>query len=137
LFGLSVPRFATQRVGLAWSALALLLVWGAQRGQGRRWPAGGLGAYALSLVALGAFGLGFTRGDPTPLIAGYRADVVGSALVLLGATLVWSMAILRSTARAAAPHPAEPPAPPASGPEAPPSPEPPDSPEAHQAPYSP
>jgi phosphatidylglycerol:prolipoprotein diacylglycerol transferase len=134
LFGLSVPRFATQRVGLAWSALALLFVWSAQRGRGRRWPAGALGAYALSLVALGAFGLGFTRGDPAPLIAGYRADVVGSAVVLLGATLAWAMTILRGAPRSPQPELAAGPPAPTRAPEAPMPPEPPES---LQFPYSP
>jgi phosphatidylglycerol:prolipoprotein diacylglycerol transferase len=107
LFGLSVPRFATQGLGLAWSAVALLLVWGVQRGLARRWPAGGLGAYALSLVALGAFGLSFTRGDPAPLVAGYRIDVVGSAVVLVIATAAWALAVLRGAAQ----RPASPSAP--------------------------
>jgi phosphatidylglycerol:prolipoprotein diacylglycerol transferase len=93
LFGLSVPRFPTQALGLAWSALSVLLV--AQARRRRRWPAGALGAYALSQVALGMFALGFTRGDPAPLIGGYRLDVVGSAIVLLAATAAWAWRVLR------------------------------------------
>lgn len=114
IFGLSVPRLATQSLGIAWSIAALLLILAAQRGQARRWPEGALGAYALSLVALGAFGLGFTRGDPAPLIAGYRGDLIGSALVLVPATLAWALAILRRPAGAAVTAP--PKSPPATDP---------------------
>ncbi len=95
LFGLVMPRFPTQALGIAASLLALLAVWGTRRGAAARWPVGASGAYALSLVALGVFLLSFTRGDPAPLIAGYRADVVGSALVLVAATAAWILRIAR------------------------------------------
>jgi len=88
LYGLSVPRWPTQAAGMIWSALALSQV---LPSRGRRWPAGALGWYALSLVALGPFLLGFLRGDPMPQLAGFRLDVVGSALVLLAATLAWAV----------------------------------------------
>jgi phosphatidylglycerol:prolipoprotein diacylglycerol transferase len=139
LFGLSVPRFATQRVGLAWSALTLLFVWSAERGRGWRWPTGALGAYALSLVALGAFGLGFTRGDPAPLVAGYRADVAGSAVVLLAATVAWAMSLLRGASHGPMPHSAAGSTAPTRDPESPRPPESPEPPEAArgEAPYPP
>ena len=89
VFGLVMPRFPTQALGFVWSVLAWLALWGTRRGPGRRWPAGAFGAYALSLVALGVFGLSFTRGDPAPLLAGYRIDLVGGALVLVAATAAW------------------------------------------------
>jgi len=95
LFGLVMPRFPTQALGIAWSILALLAVWGARRGVARRWPVGALGAYALSLVAVGVFGLSFTRGDPAPLMAGFRVDVVGSALVLVVTTFAWIARLVR------------------------------------------
>ena len=95
IFGLVAPRFPTQALGLAWSVVTLLIVWGTCRGPGMRWPAGALGAYALSLAALGVFFLDFTRGDPAPLIAGYRSDVVGAALVLVAASAAWSVRVAR------------------------------------------
>jgi peptidoglycan/LPS O-acetylase OafA/YrhL len=100
IYGLTAPRFPTQVLGLAWSLFALAAVWGVK---GRVWPVGARAAYALSLVALGAFLLGFTRGDPMPLVSGFRLDVVGSALVLLASTAAWAWRVLR--ARAPAPPP--------------------------------
>ena len=98
LFGLSVLRFATQAVGVAWSLLALFLLWGVARGPASKWPPGALGAYALGLVALGIFGLSFTRGDPAPMFSGFRLDSVGGALVLLAATFAWAITVLRPPA---------------------------------------
>ena len=92
LYNLTVPRFPTQAIGLAWSLIALVLVWGMRD---RRWPVGAHGFYALSLVALGTFGLAFTRGDPMPLVNGIRLDVVGSALVFVAASLIWGWLVSR------------------------------------------
>jgi phosphatidylglycerol---prolipoprotein diacylglyceryl transferase len=116
IFGLVVPRFPTQALGMAWSVVALLAIWGTRRGPGVRWPAGALGAYALSLAALGVFLLSFTRGDPAPLMGGYRIDVVGGALVLVVATGAWVYRLARGAppqpppAQAAASASPEPPA---------------------------
>jgi phosphatidylglycerol:prolipoprotein diacylglycerol transferase len=95
LFGLSTLRLATQALGVVWSLVSLLLLWGVARSTARRWPAGALGAYALSLVALGVFALSFTRGDPAPTLGGFRLDTVGSALVLVSATAAWGLTVLR------------------------------------------
>ena len=103
IFGLVAPRFPTQALGLAWSVLVLLVVWGTRGGPGARWPAGAVGAYALSLAALGVFILDFTRGDPAPLIAGYRSDVVGAALVLVAATVAWAVRVARGAPPALVP----------------------------------
>ena len=103
IFGLAAPRFPTQALGLAWSMVILLVIWGTRRGPGGRWPAGALGAYALSLAALGVFFLDFTRGDPAPLIAGYRSDVVGAALVLVAATGAWAVRVTRGAPPAPGP----------------------------------
>jgi len=94
IYGLTALRFAAQTLGLAWSLVALALVWAMRE---RRWPTGAYGAYALSLVALGAFGLAFTRADPMPLVGGYRLDVIGSALVLVAATGLWGFLVSRKT----------------------------------------
>jgi phosphatidylglycerol:prolipoprotein diacylglycerol transferase len=92
IYGLSVPRWPTQAVGMAWGAVTLGLVAAMHR---RRWAAGALACYALSLVALGAFGLSFTRGDPMPLVSGWRLDVAGGALVLVAATAAWAALVSR------------------------------------------
>jgi phosphatidylglycerol---prolipoprotein diacylglyceryl transferase len=103
IFGIVVPRFPTQALGLAWSVLSLLAIWGVRRGAGARWPAGALGAYALSLASLGVFLLSFTRGDPAPMVAGYRNDVAGGALVLVAATGAWVYRLARGGPASAAP----------------------------------
>jgi phosphatidylglycerol---prolipoprotein diacylglyceryl transferase len=92
LYGLVVPRFPTQEIGLVWSVIALGMVWAMRD---RRWPAGAHGLYALSLVALGALFLGFTRGDPMPLVSGVRLDVVGSALMLVVTSVAWGWLVSR------------------------------------------
>jgi phosphatidylglycerol:prolipoprotein diacylglycerol transferase len=97
LYGLTLPRFPTQLLGMAWSGLALAAVWLASR-NAARWPAGTLGALALALVALGMFALSFTRGDPAPRLGGTRLDVLGSGLVLALAALAWAMRRLRGPA---------------------------------------
>ncbi len=95
LYGLSVPRWPTQAAGLLWSLIVIALVFSLRR---QPWPEGARGCYALSLIALGAFALSFTRGDPIPLLNGYRLDVVGSALVLVAATLAWALFVARRAA---------------------------------------
>lgn len=92
IYGLSVPRWPTQALGLAWSLVVMALVISMRN---RRWPVGANACYTLSLVALGAFALSFVRGDPMPLAQGWRLDVVGNALVLVGATTAWGALLTR------------------------------------------
>jgi phosphatidylglycerol:prolipoprotein diacylglycerol transferase len=92
LYGRVAPRWPTQAAGIGWSLVLLAAVNANRR---RSWPAGALGLYALSLVALGAFLISFVRGDPTPLVAGFRLDVVGSAVCLVAASLVWAYLLRR------------------------------------------
>jgi phosphatidylglycerol:prolipoprotein diacylglycerol transferase len=94
LYGLSVPRWPTQVLGMVWGAFSLLVVFGLRR---QRWPEGARGLYALGLVALGAFFIGFVRGDPMPLINGFRLDVFGSALVLVVAAAGWALRVQSRT----------------------------------------
>lgn len=86
LYGVVALRWPTQLLGMVWSGLVL----GAM-GLARRWTwrSGGRGFFALALVALGAFGLSFLRGDPTPPVGGLRLDVLGSGLVLALALAGW------------------------------------------------
>jgi phosphatidylglycerol:prolipoprotein diacylglycerol transferase len=94
LYGLVAPRFPTQVIGLLWSLVALGMVWAARD---RGWPPAARGWYALSLAALGAFFLGFTRGDPMPLVGGLRLDVVGSALILITTSVIWGRLLARKS----------------------------------------
>ena len=109
LYGLTLPRFPTQAVGLLWSVLALGTIWLVQA-RSARWPVGSLGTLALALVALGMFALSFTRGDPAPLVGGTRVDVLGSGLVSALAAMAWAVRRYRGRgAPADTPHaPAEP-----------------------------
>lgn len=88
LYGLQAPRWPTQALGVGWGVFSLLVIFSLRR---RRWPEGALGLYALGLVALGAFFLGFVRGDPVPLVSGFRLDVFGSAVVLVAVALAWML----------------------------------------------
>ena len=71
MYGIVAPRYNTQLFGLA-LAVALLMVsivlirrgWLKYR---RFW-------LVLALLSLGMFGISFYRGDPVPLVAGWRAD---------------------------------------------------------------
>lgn len=105
LYGLTLPRFATQTLGLVWSVLAIGLVWVAQT-RAARWPTGALGALALALVALGLFALSFTRGDPAPRVSGTRVDVLGGGLVFALAALAWALRYFRSSDANGPPTPA-------------------------------
>ncbi len=94
LYGLQVPRWPTQALGVVWGAFSVFVMFGLRR---QRWPAGARGLYALGLVALGAFFLGLVRGDPMPLVAGFRLDVIGSAVVLIVAATAWALRVQRGT----------------------------------------
>jgi prolipoprotein diacylglyceryltransferase len=95
IYGIVAPRWPTQAAGALWSLFVMLVVWNTARTM--RWPAGANAAYAISLTALGAFLLAFTRGDPMPLINAIRLDLLGSGLILLIATAVWMTLITRKS----------------------------------------
>jgi prolipoprotein diacylglyceryltransferase len=79
MLGVVAPRWPTQTVGVVYSLLSLVfLYWLA--GQGLR--SGALAGIAQALIGLGVLCLGFTRADPTMLVAGFRLDVLGGALML-------------------------------------------------------
>jgi phosphatidylglycerol---prolipoprotein diacylglyceryl transferase len=86
LYGVMALRWPTQLLGLVWSLIALGAVWLAARWS---WRGGARGFYALAVVALGAFGLSFLRGDPDPFTGGLRLDTLASGLVLLLALAGW------------------------------------------------
>jgi phosphatidylglycerol:prolipoprotein diacylglycerol transferase len=87
LYGIMAPRWPTQWLGVIWSLVALGLLWLAARWS---WRSGARGLYALALVAVGAFGLSFLRGDPDPFTSGLRLDTLASGLVLLFALGGWA-----------------------------------------------
>lgn len=79
LFGVVQPRWPTAAVGMTATGFllcAFLLL------DGRSMPAGLRAWLALAGIAAIALGLGFTRADPTFLLAGFRLDVLGAALIL-------------------------------------------------------
>jgi phosphatidylglycerol:prolipoprotein diacylglycerol transferase len=103
LYGLTLPRFPTQLIGVVWSALVLVVLWLLQS-RAARWPAGAFGTLSLALVALGLFALSLTRGDPAPRFGTLRADTAGSGLVFFLTALASALLRYRRPA-AAAPAP--------------------------------
>ncbi len=87
LYGVMALRWPTQLLGLIWSLLALGALWLARRWS---WRSGARGLYALALVAFGAFGLSFLRGDPDPFAGGLRLETLLSGLVLVFALGGWA-----------------------------------------------
>ncbi len=69
LYGITVPRFSSQLYGIALGAGMLGMVALLRRWPGRLWA-------ALALLGLGAFGIGFTRGDAVPMVGALRLDQV-------------------------------------------------------------
>ena len=83
IYGTTTPRFATQTVGILWSVLCLaMVIWLLPR---FRLPHGASGLMTIGLTAAGALLLSFTRGDPMPLVYGWRLDIPGNALIVIGA----------------------------------------------------
>jgi len=84
LFGVVAPRWPTAALGViaAGVLLSVMVALGS-----RPMPSGLRAALALGGVALIAFALSFTRGDPVLLIGGLRIDTVGAAAVLLIAAI--------------------------------------------------
>jgi len=86
LYGIRQPRVAVQLLGTAWSASVLgllLLVHGRVRKHGV------LFCIWLLLHGLGTLVLGFLRGDPVPMVAGWRVDqLADGALAAASAILL-------------------------------------------------
>jgi phosphatidylglycerol:prolipoprotein diacylglycerol transferase len=82
LFGTRLPRWPTQALGALYGLAVLLgVLWL----HDRRLRPGLLGTLMLTLTAAGALALDFTRGDPSPLLAGLRLDALGAAAILAAA----------------------------------------------------
>jgi phosphatidylglycerol---prolipoprotein diacylglyceryl transferase len=95
LFGVVAPRLASQLYGIAWSAVVLILTFTLirriERPGVRLW-------IVLALLALGAFAIGFTRGDEAPYVGALRLDqVLDLSIVVLGVLMTWIMLIRTRT----------------------------------------
>jgi phosphatidylglycerol:prolipoprotein diacylglycerol transferase len=84
LYGITAPRFSSQLYGIALGVALLSVV-----ALLRRWPAR-LWA-ALALLGLGAFGIGFTRGDAVPMVGSLRLDQIFDLVIAVTsiAVAVW------------------------------------------------
>lgn len=86
LYGIRQPRVAVQLIGAVWSAVTLGVVL-LLRTRLRRDSS--LFAMWLILQGVGALGLGFLRGDPMPLVAGWRlGQLANGVLSIVGALLL-------------------------------------------------
>jgi prolipoprotein diacylglyceryltransferase len=87
IYGIFVPRFSTQPLGIGllvlWLGVLLVIQWGG-------WLLGRRFAIALLGLALIMFGLGFLRGDSVPRIANLRADQCLDLAIVIGC-IVWLM----------------------------------------------
>lgn len=87
LYGIVAPRLNSQLFGIVWSLLVLAVVALSSKRIGmssvRPW-------IALALLGLGAFAIGFTRGDAAPVLGTMRLDqMLDLGIVILGVGGVW------------------------------------------------
>ncbi len=78
------PRWPTQLIGAAWAVLIFVVLWSTRQ---RDWPAGRRYWLFLAAYSLGAFIIGFTRGDDMPQLAGWRIDQIFDALFFLAGVI--------------------------------------------------
>lgn len=83
-YGLTNPRWPTQIIGLLWALLLFLLLWLTRK---KAWRDGLRYGLFIAAYSLGAFLLGFTRGDDVPAVGGWRIDQLLDALLLGLATI--------------------------------------------------
>jgi phosphatidylglycerol:prolipoprotein diacylglycerol transferase len=98
-YGLTNPRWPVQIIGAAWSLLLFLWLWSTRK---KAWRAGRRYWLFVAAYSLGAFALGFTRGDDVPTAGGWRIDQVLDAL-LFGSAL-FALARLRLKQRPVPPQ---------------------------------
>lgn len=77
-YGLTNPRWPTQLIGAEWALILFLLLWLTRK---KAWQDGTRYWLFVAVYSLGAFLLGFTRGDDIPAIDGWRIDQVLDALL--------------------------------------------------------
>lgn len=94
LYGVVLPRWPTQLIGLGLSLLAAGYLF-SQRAVAQRWPRGVRFALSLTLVAVIAFMVSTVRGDDMPVLNGWRVDALANAaMIVLGAiglVLAWAL----------------------------------------------
>ncbi len=84
-YGLTNPRWPTQVIGGVWALAVFLALWLTRK---KDWLAGTRYWLFVGVYSLGAFLLGFTRGDDIPRWSGWRADQLFDALLFVIALLV-------------------------------------------------
>ena len=77
-YGLTNPRWPTQLIGVLWGLLLFLWLWLTRR---QAWPAGARYWLFVAAYSLGAFLLGFTRGDDILTMGGWRIDQIFDVLL--------------------------------------------------------
>jgi prolipoprotein diacylglyceryl transferase len=92
LYGVILPRWPTQLIGLGLSLIALGY---AASQHNTKHPAGFKFALALTLIAAIAFIVSTVRGDDVQLISGWRLDAVANAVMtvlgIIALTAAWAM----------------------------------------------
>lgn len=87
-YGIFAVRYQTQMLGIAFSLLALAVLWRARR----QLPPAGLFWLGLALLSGGRFVVALLRGDPAPLVGAIRADVLLDAiLTLVGLAMLFTV----------------------------------------------
>jgi phosphatidylglycerol---prolipoprotein diacylglyceryl transferase len=77
-YGLANPRWPTQLIGAAWALLLFSSLWLTRK---KTWRDGTRYWLFVAAYSLGAFLLGFTRGDDVPAVRGWRIDQILDALL--------------------------------------------------------
>ncbi len=90
-YGIFAVRYQTQLLGVAFSLLALGVLWRARR----QLPAAGLFWLGLALLSGGRFFITLLRGDPMPMLGAVRMDTLLEAILTLVA-LVMLFTVLES-----------------------------------------
>jgi phosphatidylglycerol:prolipoprotein diacylglycerol transferase len=82
--GVSTPRWPTQIAGAIYSLAIVVVFYFLSK---RHVKSGVRACLSLTLISAGALALSFLRADPTGLLAGLRLDTLGSALLLVVASV--------------------------------------------------
>ena len=83
-YGQTNPRWPTPLIGAGWALLLFLLLWFTRK---KTWPDGARYWLFIAAYSLGAFVLGFTRGDDVPLVGGWRIDQLLDGLLFSAALI--------------------------------------------------
>jgi phosphatidylglycerol---prolipoprotein diacylglyceryl transferase len=103
-YGLTNPRWPTQIIGALWALILFLLLWITRR---KSCPDGARYWLFVAAYSLGAFVLGFTRGDDIPAVSGWRIDQVLDALLFSSALIALVLLRLKRRSDPQTDRPAE------------------------------